>query len=69
MLAASSLHVGSCWINQLHWLDDNPKIEGYIRQLGLLENETICGGLSLGYAEGEPSSPIKRVGNQVTFIK
>ena len=24
MLAAASLDVGSCWINQLHWLDENP---------------------------------------------
>jgi nitroreductase len=69
MLAASSLNVASCWINQLHWLDENAEIKGYMQQLGLLENETICGGLSLGYADGEPSLPIKRVGNQVTFIK
>lgn len=58
MLAANDLGLGSCWINQLHWLDsysgvtgDHPRLEEYLRSLGLGEDETVCGALSLGYVE------------------
>lgn len=58
MLAANALDVGSCWINQLHWLDsysgatgEHPEMEEYLCSLGLGEDETVCGALSLGYAD------------------
>lgn len=60
MLAAASLSIGSCWINQLHWLDDNKYIREYIMKLGLKENETICGGLALGYSRMSEMEPLKR---------
>lgn len=69
MLAAVSLGVSSCWINQLHWLDDNQTIRQYLYQYGLQENETICGGLSLGYALQKELPPLKRTGNPVTYIR
>lgn len=69
MLAANSLNVGSCWINQLHWLDENPVINEFIRQLGLKEDETICGALSLGYKDIDEQIPMKRTGNTITYIK
>ncbi len=47
MLAAASLGLGSCWVNQLHWLDDNPRIRAMLRPLGLADAETICGSLAL----------------------
>ncbi len=69
MLAATGLEVGSCWINQLHWLDNHTAIRAFLMELGLLDNETICGGLALGFAEYMPTNPIKRTGNEVTFIE
>lgn len=69
MLAAVSLDIGSCWINQLHWLDDNKSIHAYMMKLGLTENETICGGLALGYSQMSDMVPLKRTGNTVTYIK
>lgn len=69
MLAAVSLDIGSCWINQLHWLDDNKSIHVYMMKLGLTENETICGGLALGYSQMSDMVPLKRTGNTVTYIK
>ena len=29
MITANSLDLGSCWINQLHWLDENPRIREF----------------------------------------
>ena len=69
MLAATSLNIGSCWINQLHWLDENPEIRLCLQQLGLAENETICGGLALGFTDMKEQLPLKRTGNTITYIR
>lgn len=70
MIAANALELGSCWINQLHWLDENDRIRSYMENLGLGEDETITGGLILGYGyDGQPvRSEMKRTGNPVTWI-
>lgn len=69
MIAANALDLGSCWINQLHWLDENDAIREYMLKHGLNEDETITGGLILGYAaEGKPDRTIvERKGNPVTW--
>lgn len=69
MLAATGLDVGSCWINQLHWLEDNTAIRVFLSELGLSDNETICGGLALGFADYIPANPMKRTGNEITFVE
>ena len=68
MIAASALDVGSVWINQLHWLDEHPLIREAMAPLGLTDEETICGAVALGYAEGEIGQPLPRHGNPVTWI-
>jgi nitroreductase len=69
MLAATSLHIGSCWINQLHWLDENSAIRLFMQQHGLDENETICGSLALGHSAMKEQPPLKRTGNTITYIR
>ena len=70
MIAANALDLGSCWINQLHWLDENEHVHRYMMDHGLLEDETITGGLVLGYpADGELCrTPLERKGNPVTWV-
>ena len=72
MLAANALDLGSCWINQLRWLKDNPVIMEYLYELGLHEEEAVFGSLSLGYADSEDGLPNRRMvpikGNEVTYI-
>ena len=70
MIAANALDLGSCWINQLHWLDGHPGIRAYLEGLGLGAEETVTGGLILGYAaEGLPArTPLERTGNPVTWV-
>ncbi len=68
MLEAESLGVGSCWINQLHWLDENPSIREFLEPLGIKAEETICGALALGnYDEKQPVKP--RTGMRVDYIR
>ncbi len=70
MIAANALDLGSCWINQLHWLADNDRVRAYLNTIGLEENETVTGALALGYsADGLPCrTPLERKGNPVTYI-
>ncbi len=70
MIAANALNLGSCWINQLHWLDENETVRAYMENLGLGQDETITGGLILGYGfEGMPvRTPLERTGNPVTWV-
>ncbi len=69
MIAANALDLGSCWINQLHWLDGNENIRKFMAGHGLAEDETITGGLVLGYPVGGEliRTPADRQGNPVTW--
>ena len=71
MIAANALDLGSCWINQLHWLDENAGVRKFLEGFGLGEDETITGGLILGYPEsGLPErKPLDRTGNPVTWVE
>ncbi|MBQ7058239.1 MAG: nitroreductase [Firmicutes bacterium] len=71
MIAANALDLGSCWINQLHWLDEDSGIREYLKAYGLSDDETITGGLILGYGiDGMPvRTPLPRTGNPVTWVE
>lgn len=69
MIAAVSLGLGSCWMNPLHWLDENEALRAYMYTLGLKEDETITGGLALGIPAQPAPPPLPRKGNPVTFVR
>ena len=72
MLAANELDLGSCWINQLHWLDENPTVRSYMLKLGLGEDETICAAVSIGKPDTKTGLPVREprtiTGNPVEYI-
>lgn len=72
MLAANALDLGSCWINQLRWLQDNPVLRAYLQKLGMAEDEEVCASLSTGYPDTPDGLPGRRVmpvtGNPVVYI-
>jgi len=73
MLMANALDLGSVWINQLRWLNENPVILDAMKELGLEEDERVYGALALGYADTQDGLPVRtpldRIGNTVTYIK
>ena len=70
MLAATALGVGSCWINQLRWLNGNEAIRAFLSPLGLGADEIVCGGLALGYpADESVFKAVQRGGNPVTYVR
>lgn len=72
MLAANALDLGSCWINQLRWLQNNPVLRAYLQKLGMAEDEEVCASLSIGYPDTPDGLPGRRVmpvtGNPVVYI-
>ena len=72
MIAANELDLGSVWINQLRWLNEDETLLEYERSLGLEEDERIYGALAVGYADTEDGlpvrTPLERTGNKVTYI-
>ena len=70
MVAANALDLGSCWINQLRWLNEDKGLSDYLRSLGMRENERVYGAVILGYpAGGLPNrSLMAQKGNEVTYI-
>ena len=73
MLMANALDLGSCWINQLRWLNENENLLASERALGLKEDERVYGALALGYPDTEDGLPnraaLPRKGNPVTIIE
>lgn len=56
-LAARSLGIGSCWINQLGTTCDDPEVREFITSLGVPKNHKVYGCVALGYPD--PSIPMK----------
>ena len=70
MVAANALDLGSCYINQLRWLNEDEALVDYLRSLGMKENERVYGAVVIGYpAGGLPNrSLMAQKGNEVTWI-
>ena len=72
MLAANELDLGSCYINQLKWLNEEPSIRGYLGTLGLKDDERVYASVAIGYADTESGLPnrteVPRIGNEVVFV-
>ncbi|MGI6263088.1 MAG: nitroreductase family protein [Succiniclasticum sp.] len=72
LLMANALDLGSCYVNQLKWLQDDPAMTEYLRTLGLKEGEKVFASLVIGYADTLDGLPFRRIvarkGNPVTWI-
>lgn len=69
MLTATDLGLGTCWINQLKWLNSNQRVIEYLKKLGISDEEIVCGSLAVGYPDQSDLPPIVRMGNRTDIIK
>lgn len=67
-LAANSLGLGSCYINQLHWLRHDPEVREFLFELGIPKEHTICSSAAVGYIAKESVAPPRKEGT-VRIIK
>ena len=70
MVAANALDLGSCYINQLRWLNEDEALLDYLRSLGMKESERVYGAVIIGYPVGglPNRSLMAQKGNEVTWI-
>ena len=72
MLEANELDLGSGYINQLKWLNEDQKILSYLQSLGMNEDERVYGSLIVGYPDTNDGKPLRKVlprkGNEVTWL-
>lgn len=54
LLAATSLGLGSCWINQVRDTCDDPKVRALLTEFGMPEDHIVNAAASIGYAAQEP---------------
>ncbi len=72
MVASNALDLGSCWINQLRWLNEEPTLLDCMYSLGMKENERVYGAVIIGYPATESGLPKRNLmaqkGNEITFV-
>ena len=61
-LAAQSLGLGSCYINQLHWLRGDVGVRDFLFELGIPKEHTICSSAAIGYVRKETSPMLRKPG-------
>ncbi|MDR2488413.1 MAG: nitroreductase family protein [Desulfovibrio sp.] len=67
-LAAHSLGIGSCWVNQLGILSDEPGFRTVLESLNVPARNTVYGCAALGYPRGaHPAAPARRE-NTVNYV-
>lgn len=62
LIAATSLNIGSCWINQLHNVCDTPKIRALLDSFQIPKDHTVWGCAALGYSTKVPTAPPRKKG-------
>ena len=61
-LAAHSLGLGTCWVNQLRWLRAEKPVRQFLAGLGLPEEHEICCAAAVGHPAHTPPAPERRSG-------
>ncbi len=60
-LAARSLGIGSCWINQLGQTCDDSEVRAFLTRLGVPANHKVYGCAALGYAPADAPAKTKKL--------
>jgi nitroreductase len=68
-LAAHSLGLGSCWINQLTWFGEDPAVRAVLDRLGVPADEKVFGSLAIGHPTGSAGDAPARKGNPFVYIR
>lgn len=61
-LAAQSLGLGSCYVNQLRWLRNDEALRSYLAELGIPREHIICSAAVIGYIKNPSPAPKRKQG-------
>ncbi|MFT8889139.1 MAG: nitroreductase family protein [Ethanoligenens sp.] len=59
-LAAQSIGLGSCYLNQLHWLRNDPGVRDFLFELGIPKEHTICSAAAIGCISQSSAAPARK---------
>lgn len=62
LLAAHSLGVATCWINQIRVTDEDSTVRKMLTQLGVPEDHHVEASIALGYAKKVPEPHEREIG-------
>lgn len=67
LLAAHSLGLGACWINQLKYCGDKPEVAPYLQSIGIPAGYQVVGIVGLGHPDEERTAA-RRLDDLVTYL-
>ncbi len=67
-LAAQSMGLGSCYLNQLHWLRNASGVQEFLFELGIPKEHTICSAAAVGFIGKASAAPARKPGT-IRIIK
>lgn len=60
MHAATAMGLGTCWVNQVPWTQDDPRVEKVLRDFGLRDEHVVCASVALGIPTHIPKKPERK---------
>ncbi len=67
-IAACALGIGSCWINQLGCVTNEPLFREFLSEIGVPPENSVYGSACFGYADGEVAPAAERKKGLVKLI-
>ena len=61
-LAAQSMGLGSCYVNQLHWLRNDLGVRDFLFKYGIPKEHTICSSAIIGHIAVPSPAPARKAG-------
>lgn len=68
ILSATALGLGSCYVNQLRWLNGNEPMRDYLAKLGIGREEEIYGSAVLGHSAASPRPAAPRKEGRICIV-
>ncbi|MDR3135284.1 MAG: nitroreductase family protein [Deltaproteobacteria bacterium] len=69
LLAAHSLGLGACWVNQLGAIANEPGFRKYLTGLGFPATHILVGSAAVGRIDGQPPRPSPRKHGQINVLR
>jgi nitroreductase len=69
LLAAHSLELGACWVNQLGAIADEPGFRKYLTSIGFPSTHTLVGSAAIGRYNGKPRRASPRKHGQIRVLR
>ena len=67
MDGATAEGLGTCWVNQVPWTQDDPRVREVLQKIGVPDGFRVCATAAVGYPESLPNKPARKPAD-VTYL-